>query len=103
MTHVSGLVRVLLTTYNSGSYLAPLLDSVLGQDYEPLQLVVRDDGSKDATPQVLADYAERFGERMIFQPGHNLGPAGSMFTIIREHAGGCDWLSFADHDDVWYP
>jgi glycosyltransferase involved in cell wall biosynthesis len=92
-----------LTTYNSGPYLVPLLDSVLGQDYEPLQLVVRDDGSKDSTPHVLADYAQRFGERMLFEPGPNLGPAGSMFTIIREHATECDWLSFADHDDVWYP
>jgi glycosyltransferase involved in cell wall biosynthesis len=103
MTQSHGLVRVLLTTYNSGAYLAPLLDSVLGQNYEPLQLVVRDDGSQDATPQILADYATRFAERMIFQPGPNLGPAGSMFTIIREYARGCDWLSFADHDDVWYP
>jgi glycosyltransferase involved in cell wall biosynthesis len=103
MMSTHGLVRVLLTTYNSGPYLAPLLDSVLGQDYHPLQLVVRDDGSTDETPRILAEYGARFGERMIFQPGHNLGPAGSMFTIIREYARDCDWLSFADHDDVWYP
>ena len=40
-----GLVRVLLSTYNSARFIRPMLDSVLAQTYAPLELWVRDDGS----------------------------------------------------------
>jgi glycosyltransferase involved in cell wall biosynthesis len=99
---IPGLVRVLLSTYNGAAFVRPLLDSVLAQSYEPLELWVRDDGSKDETPAILAEYARRFPGRIRVDAGANVGMARSYFTLIREAGRDAEFTSFADHDDVWH-
>ena len=97
-----GLVRVLLSTYNSGAFLRPLLDSVLAQTYTPLELWVRDDGSSDGTPDILTEYASRFPGRMRVDAGTNVGMVRSYFTLIRDAGREAEFTAFADHDDVWH-
>lgn len=97
-----GLVRVLLSTYNSAPFIRPMLDSVLAQTYEPLELWVRDDGSKDETPAILAEYAQRFPGRVRVDAAPNVGMVRSYFTLIRESGRDAEFTSFADHDDVWH-
>jgi glycosyltransferase involved in cell wall biosynthesis len=97
-----GLVRVLLSTYNSARFIRPLLDSVLAQTYAPLELWVRDDGSKDETPAILADYALRFPGRIHVDAASNVGMVRSYFTLIREAGREAEFTAFADHDDVWH-
>jgi glycosyltransferase involved in cell wall biosynthesis len=97
-----GLVRVLLSTYNSAPFIRPLLDSVLAQTYAPLELWVRDDGSKDETPSILADYARRFPGRIRVDAAPNVGMVRSYFTLIRAAGRDAEFTSFADHDDVWH-
>ena len=99
----SGLVRVLLSTYNSAPFIRPLLDSVLAQTYAPLELWVRDDGSKDETPAILAEYAERFPDRVRVDAVANVGMVRSYFTLIRAAGRDAEFTAFADHDDVWHP
>ncbi|HEX7034917.1 MAG TPA: glycosyltransferase [Pseudomonadales bacterium] len=53
------LVTVAIPAYNHGRYLAEAIDSVLGQDYPAVEIIVIDDGSTDETPEVLARYAGR--------------------------------------------
>jgi glycosyltransferase involved in cell wall biosynthesis len=97
-----GLVRVLLSTYNSARFIRPLLDSVLAQTYAPLELWVRDDGSKDETPAILADYAHRFPGRIRVDAAPNVGMVRSYFTLIRDAGRDAEFTAFADHDDVWH-
>jgi glycosyltransferase involved in cell wall biosynthesis len=97
-----GLVRVLLSTYNSAAFIRPMLDSVLAQTYEPLELWVRDDGSKDETPAILAEYAARFPGKIRVEAAPNVGMVRSYFTLIREAGRDAEFTSFADHDDVWH-
>jgi glycosyltransferase involved in cell wall biosynthesis len=97
-----GLVRVLLSTYNSAGFIRPMLDSVLAQSYEPLELWVRDDGSKDETPAILAEYAQRFPGRVRVDAAPNVGMVRSYFTLIRASGRDAEFTSFADHDDVWH-
>jgi len=98
-----GLVRVLLSTYNSAAFVRPLLDSVLAQTYAPLELWVRDDGSRDATPEILAEYARRFPGRVRVDAGVNVGMVRSYFTLLRDAGSDAEFTAFADHDDVWHP
>jgi glycosyltransferase involved in cell wall biosynthesis len=98
-----GLVRVLLSTYNSADFVRPLLDSVLGQTYAPLELWIRDDGSRDETPRILAEYARRFPGRIRADAAANVGMVKSYFTLLREAGREAEFTSFADHDDVWHP
>lgn len=96
-----GLVRVILSTWNSERHVRPLLDSVLAQDYRPLELVVRDDGSADATPAILREYAARH-DNLRVELGPNIGMVRSYFRLLHAYAPGADFLALCDHDDVWH-
>ena len=52
-------VSVVIATYNGAAFIAETIDSILGQGYEHLDLVVVDDGSSDGTPEVVEGYADR--------------------------------------------
>lgn len=96
-------VEVLLATYNSGDYLAPMLNSLAAQTHLPAALLVRDDGSTDATLAVVADFARAapFPVR-VMRPGPHLGPYTAFFALLAA-AGDRHLVALADHDDVWLP
>ncbi len=52
------LVSIVIPAYNAAAYLRQAIDSVLGQSYPHIELIVWDDGSSDATPEILASYPE---------------------------------------------
>src|SRR6516225_2096630 len=67
---VHPLVSILVPAYNAAGYLREALDSLLAQTYENIEIILLDDASTDATPQVAAEYADRI--QYIRQP-RNLG------------------------------
>ena len=54
------LVSIVIPSYNHASYLRAAIDSILAQDYPRIELIVIDDGSTDASPDILRSYASRF-------------------------------------------
>ena len=52
-------VSVLMSTYNGHKYIRKQLDSLLLQEGVDVHIIVRDDGSKDETPQILSEYADK--------------------------------------------
>jgi hypothetical protein len=52
-------VTIVVPTFDRAGYVETAIDSVLRQDHPDLELIVLDDGSQDATPEVLARIAER--------------------------------------------
>ena len=91
------LVSVIVPTYNCGPFVAEALDSILSQDWQPLEVIAVDDGSTDDTLQVLQRYAGRI--RLLQQP--NGGPAAARNLAVRESRG--EYLAFLDADDLWLP
>ncbi len=91
-------VQVLLSTYNGERWLADQLDSVLAQTHADLVVTTRDDGSTDATPEILATYARR-DPRVQWSAGENLGVARSFLQLLSTATG--DLVAFCDQDDVW--
>lgn len=53
------LVSVVVPVYNMESFLPETLDSILASDYPNFEVVVVDDGSKDASYSVACDYAKK--------------------------------------------
>jgi hypothetical protein len=97
---------ILMATYNGDRFLAPQLDSILAQTRPGLRLLIRDDGSTDATCSILAGYAARHPEIVLLEPEGvrppaPLGPRGS-FGVLLEQAR-AEYVMFADQDDVWLP
>lgn len=93
-------VVVVMSTYNGERYIRQQIDSVLSQDVPNLSVVVRDDGSKDDTAQILQGYAQRGDIRLIC--GDNEGYVRSFFDVLAA-AGEFDYYCFADQDDIWMP
>ena len=92
-------VSTIIPTYNRADILDRAVDSVLGQTFEDLELIVVDDGSTDATPELIDQYDD---PRLTFiEHDENRGGSVARNTGI-EHATG-DYLAFLDSDDAWRP
>lgn len=99
----SGKVTILLSTYNGSKYLQQQLDSLYGQTYPNIRILVRDDGSSDTTAAILE--SERAKGRIELLEGHgNLGAALSFFELLKCAASTeTEYVAFCDQDDVWLP
>ncbi len=93
-------VNVLVSTYNGEKYLREQLNSLYAQTYENIKIYVRDDGSTDATLDILETAASE--GKIEYYSGENIGFAGSFFQLTQRVTDGEYW-SFCDQDDVWYP
>jgi len=93
------LVSAVIASYNMGRYLGTALDSVLAQDYRPLQVIVVDDGSTDETESILAGYRDREGLQVIRQA--NLGQTSAKNRGLSAATG--KYVAFCDADNVWLP
>jgi glycosyltransferase involved in cell wall biosynthesis len=92
-------VSVVLATYNYGRYLAGALDSVLGQTFNDLEVIVIDDGSTDETQQVVKPYLSNPRVR-YFTTDHCGQPAAKNAGIRLTRA---PLIAFLDADDLWLP
>lgn len=100
-----GRVNIILSAFNGEKFLPCQLDSLLAQDYSDFRVLVRDDGSSDATPEIVRRYA-RADPRVVFvndgAPAENLGYRASFLTLLRQF-GDADFFAFCDQDDFWRP
>jgi glycosyltransferase involved in cell wall biosynthesis len=90
-------VSVIIPAYNYARFLREAIDSALAQTRPALEVIVVDDGSTDATPEVLSAYGDRI--RVLRQK--NAGVAAARNAGIAAARG--DSVAFLDSDDAWYP
>ncbi len=89
------LVSVIVPTYDGEAFVRETIDSVLAQDYAPLEVIVCDDGSRDGTLAILESYGSKI--KLVRQKNQGVAAARNRAA---EDAGG-EWITFLDHDDVW--
>ncbi|MGE0734641.1 MAG: glycosyltransferase family 2 protein [Alphaproteobacteria bacterium] len=90
------LVSVVVPVFNGAQFLRAALDSVFAQDYPHIDVVAVDDGSTDATAEILAAEPRL---RAVRQP--NRGVAAARNAGIDAARG--DFVAFVDSDDLWRP
>ncbi len=90
------LISVIIPVYNVESYLRECLDSIVGQSYKKLEIILVDDGSTDSSGDICDEYA-RNDERIkvIHQSNHGLPYTRN---VGMDEASG-DWIAFPDADD----
>jgi glycosyltransferase involved in cell wall biosynthesis len=93
---VSGLISVMIGVYNAAPYLGEAIESVLAQDYRPLELIVVDDGSTDGS----GDVARRYPEARVVRQ-ENAGNGAARNRAVEEASG--DLFAFLDADDRFAP
>lgn len=90
-------VSVVMTVRNGERHVAEAIASILSQSRPPMEIVVVDDGSTDATVGVLADFGDAV--RVVRQPAR--GAAAGLNRGVAMATG--DVIAFLDADDVWTP
>ena len=76
-------VSVVIPCYNREAYIAQTVESVLGQTWQNLELVVVDDGSTDRSMDVLRGYGDRI--RVMTHPGgENSRSGGEKFSTRKD-------------------
>lgn len=90
-------VSAVMPVHNRADYVAEALDSALAQDFDGLEVVVVDDGSTDATPDVL----RRYGDRIRVHRQENAGQSAAVNTGVGLARG--EFVALLDSDDAWLP
>jgi len=88
-------ISAVIPTFNRAGLVERAIDSTLGQDHPPDEVIVVDDGSSDDTADRLVDYHPKV--RYVHQ--ENAGDAVARNTGVA--AATSEWIAFLDSDDCW--
>ncbi len=90
-------IAAVIPAYNAEKYIARAIDSVLAQTHQPDEIIVVDDGSTDATAEIIKQYTPQV--QYLYQ--QNAGGSIARNTAIE--AAKSKWITFLDADDQWLP
>ncbi|MEI6070670.1 MAG: glycosyltransferase [Verrucomicrobiae bacterium] len=97
---ITPLISVVMPVWNGEMYLAEALDSMLSQTLSGFELIIVDDGSSDATLQILEKYARADSRIRIIRLSHE----GIVVALNRGIAEAkSNWIARMDCDDVAHP
>jgi glycosyltransferase involved in cell wall biosynthesis len=89
------LVSVIIPVYNSEKYLGESITSVLAQTYQPIEIIIVNDGSTDGSEKI----ANKFSKQTSYFFQNNQGAAAARNYGVEKSNG--DFISFLDADDLW--
>jgi glycosyltransferase involved in cell wall biosynthesis len=90
------LVTVIVVVFNGERFLRSALESLYAQDYEPFEVVLIDDGSTDASAEIVRSFPQT---RYIYQ--ENQGQAAARNAGLSLAQG--EFLTYLDADDLIPP
>lgn len=93
MTSTS-LVSIIIPCYNAERYVGDAIRSALGQTYEPVEVIVVDDGSADSSLDVI----RTFEDQIVWRTGENQGVSVARNRGIKLANG--KYVRFLDADDM---
>lgn len=93
------LCSVVIPAYKCASYIGETLDSVLGQTYPELEIMVVNDCSPDNSEEVILEYCSRDARIKYLKNEANQGVAETRNRGIRAATG--EWIALVDSDDCW--
>lgn len=96
-------VVILLATRNGAEFLQSQLDSFRVQTYAHWELLVSDDGSTDATIEIVNRFAGSVPQRVVIVPGPQKGFWQNFVALVRSESLDGDLFAYSDQDDIWFP
>lgn len=91
------MVSIIIPVYNAAIYLEDMLDSVLGQSYSDIEVILVNDGSKDNSSKICHKYAKKYSFVKVYDRENHGASATRNFGV--EQANG-DFVWFMDSDDI---
>jgi glycosyltransferase involved in cell wall biosynthesis len=95
------LISVVMPCHNGAPYLAAAAGSALGQTYGSVELILVDDGSTDASPDIESELARKYGARVTLLHTPRAGPYPARNAALNRARG--ELIAFLDSDDWWEP
>lgn len=99
-------VLILMSTYNGEKYIREQLESIFAQKNINVHLLVRDDGSSDATVSIIHEFGIKHPKSIEVIQGDNIGWKQSFFSLAKKaviNYPTYKYFAFADQDDIWLP
>lgn len=96
-------VKVFLATFNGSDWIHDQINTILGQVGVDVLIYVSDDFSNDTTLLLLKELAKREPRIQLLPKTVKFGSAGRNFyrLILDSDLNNCDYVAFADQDDIW--
>lgn len=93
------LVTIIIPVYNGSNFLAEAIDAALAQTYKNIEVLVVNDGSKDAGAS--EKIALSYGDKVRYLRKENGGVSSALNYAFEKMTG--EWFSWLSHDDLYYP
>lgn len=90
-----------MPVYNGERYLAEAIESLLAQTFRDFELIVADNASTDATPEMVREYARRDSRVRLCRADVNGGLAWNYSRLVDLASG--EYFKWAAHDDLCAP
>jgi len=87
-----------MAVYNGERYLREAIDSILGQSFEDIELVVCNDGSTDGSESILLDYARKDSRVKLLNRRDNRGLISTRNEMLAASTG--EYFAVMDADDI---
>ena len=94
-------VSVIIPVYNDEKYIRQCVDSIIGQTYRDLEIILVDDASSDTSLAICEAYAADDDRIKVIHHKQNSGLSKSRETGFKQATG--EWICFMDHDDCMNP
>ena len=94
-------VTILLATYNGAQYLSEQLESIRSQSHKNWHILASDDGSTDATYDILRSFSKSCPLEIL--QGPKQGYVRNFLHLLSTHFNDGGAVAFCDQDDVWLP
>jgi glycosyltransferase involved in cell wall biosynthesis len=98
---IGPLVSIILPTYNGSRYLDASISSCLNQSHSNIELVIVDDSSTDATPDIIRERAAKDARIRIIRHETNKRLPGALNSGFSQARG--EYLSWTSDDNLYQP
>ncbi len=92
------LVSIGLPVYNGSNFIEDAIDSILGQTYSNIELIICDNASTDSTAELCRRYVESDARVSYYRQIKNLGAARNFNCAFNKSKG--KYFKWASHDDL---
>jgi glycosyltransferase involved in cell wall biosynthesis len=94
-------LSVIIANFNNEKYIKNSLDSVLGQSYSDLEIIVADDASTDRSVDIIKEYENKYPDIVTgVSNTDNIGVSATRHKAILQAKG--EYITTLDSDDYYY-
>ena len=95
------IISVLLSAFNGDAFIQEQVESIVKQNFNSFNIIIRDDGSKNSNYEFTKNISDKYNIPIIVDDKNdeNMGSVKSYNRLLCQSKS--DYICFSDQDDVW--